>query len=393
MKSTFFAAATLLSLVAAQPAGSHRKHIPYPLNRFSNLFLLPGRQHQHAHREVVDVVTATAPQVDVYVNAQGQAVSTSTEGLTAPTAAVHAAAVPAAAPAKAAPPAVQAQAPAVKASSNSASTSGSVSSGSASGQGIVYSPYHADHSCKTQDEVNNDFKLINGYKMVRIYGVDCNQVATVGSAAKAKGMKLFAGIFDVGSAAEEIATLISAVHSDMAGDFSMIDTISVGNEIISSQGVGMIPAVLGAIEVTRAAMKLTGYTGHIVTVDVFNTMMANPVLCKASDYAAVNGHAFFDSTCGASNAGQWAIDTVQGVSSACGGMKTVLTESGWPSFGTANGAAVPSPENQAAAVKSLLAHFSDNIFVLSAFNDGWKSDNAGTFGAEKFYGIMGDSPN
>ena len=63
--------------------------------------------------------------------------------------------------------------------------------------GMAYSPYNADGSCKTQDQVNKDFEPLNDYSMIRIYGTDCDQVTTVGNAAKAKGMKLFTGIFDI----------------------------------------------------------------------------------------------------------------------------------------------------------------------------------------------------
>jgi len=76
--------------------------------------------------------------------------------------------------------------------------------------------------------------------------------------------------------------------------------------------------------------------------------------------------------------------------------KIVITETGWPSRGTANGAAVPSPENQATAVGSLKSAFAgnpENVILFTAFNDMWKTAAAATFNAEQFWGIMGPNPS
>ncbi|KAK4946877.1 Cell surface mannoprotein mp65, partial [Elasticomyces elasticus] len=126
----------------------------------------------------------------------------------------------------------------------------------------------------------------------------------------------------------------------------------------------------------------------IVTVDTFVAIIANPELCRASDYAAANCHAFFDGGVTAQGAGAFVLSQAQAVSKACGGKNTVITESGWPSQGNANGAAVPSLSNQKDAINSLKSHFSSNMVLFTAFNDMWKKNNAGTFGAEQYWGII-----
>lgn len=77
---------------------------------------------------------------------------------------------------------------------------------------------------------------------------------------------------------------------------------------------------------------------------------------------------------------------------AGGGKKTIITESGWPKSGQPNGKAVPSHKNQQLALQSLRSAFADDdeagLFLFSAFDDMWKKDNVGTFGAEKFWGIL-----
>lgn len=376
MKAGFFALSSLLTLAAAQPAARHAAH-----------------QQFHDKRDVVvmetDIVTATAPTVVVYVDQYGNTISAPASSTPAPV--VNVAAVAEAKPTAAA------VAPKVEVSSSSASVntasssknsaSGSTSgSASASGLGIVYSPYNNDGSCKTANEVMSDFEKIEGYSMVRIYATDCQQVTNVIAASKPKGMKIFAGVYDISDVASEISLLVQGFSSNWVN----VDTVSIGNELVNS-GKASAAQVVAAVNIARPILRAAGFTGPVVTVDTFNAVIANPELCEASDYAAVNAHPFFDATATAQSAGEWAKNTMANVQAACGGKKTVITECGWPSAGSANGAAVPSPENQEAAISSIKSAFSSNMIVFSAFNDMWKQNSAATFGTEQFWGIFGMS--
>lgn len=366
------------------------------------------RHHRHVHpkRDAavethVEYVTATAPQAVVYVDGNGNPISTSYQG-GAPAATPYQAPAPApekkksssAAPAPSPynPPAApkpessSSAAPVEQPKPSSTTPSAPAYSGgsgdSSSGRGISYSPY-IPGGCKTQDQVNSDFEKISGYDMVRLYGVDCSQVTFVMNAAKPKGMKLFVGIFDVANAKTEAQTLIDSVN----GDWSIIDTVSVGNEWVNG-GKGSADQVVGAINLVRGMLSGAGYKGSVVTVDTFVALIANPSLCEASDYAAANCHAFFDGSKTASEAGSFVKDQAARVKAACGGKRTVITESGWPWQGEANGAAVPSRENQQAAISSLKSNFDKDLILYTAFDDMWKSDFAGSFNCEKYWGFL-----
>lgn len=380
-----------------------------------------GPRHAHAHPKrdangnvvvetAVQYVTATAPNVVVYVDNNGNPVSTAAQGAAAT-------AAPAAEPAKekapapkpytqeaakpkpkpkpntqaAAAPAPAYSAPSSSAPSNQGSSGGQSTSGSnagagssgGSGRSISYAPYNDDGSCKSQDQVNSDFQKFDGYGMVRIYGTDCNQVETVLSAAKAKNMKVFAGIFDITQVASEAQTIIDAAKND----WDCIDTVSVGNELVNA-GTASVGQVTAAIGTARGLLKGAGYNGHVVTVDTFTAMIANPGLCQASDYAAANCHAFFDSSVEASGAGAFVAEQKQRVSDACGGKRTVITETGWPWKGDSNGAAVPSRSNQQAALDSIKSKLSSDVILFSAFDDGWKQNFDGSYGCEQFWGFL-----
>lgn len=372
---------TVAALAASATAQVHRAH-----------------RNIHKKRDVVtayEYATVTAPQVIVYVDGNGNPVSTGAPSGAAPTA-YQAPAAPAKSespipPAYSAPaaPAKSSAAPAVYSSAKTSAaakpsaSSYTPSSGSSSGLGMVYSPYTDNGGCKDASQVNSDFEKLDGYSLFRVYGTDCNQVANVLSAAKAKNAKVFAGVFDINNVANEVNIIIEAAKND----WSSIDTVSIGNELVN-QGT---PAdkVVAAIGTARGLLKAAGYTGNVVTVDTFVAMIANPSLCQASDYAAANCHAFFDGGRTAEQAGEFVLEQSKRVADACGGKRVVITESGWPWQGGSNGVAVPSVENQKAAISSLKSSFTKDLILFTAFDDLWKTDSADTHGCEKYYGILG----
>lgn len=224
---------------------------------------------------------------------------------------------------------------------------------------------------------------MKGYNVIRVYGTDCDQIPKLLRAPKPSGVKLFLGIWDIAQVDKEAQIIIDAI----AGDWNKIDTISVGNELVN-KGAAAPGAVVAAVNAARTKLRSAGYGGPVVTVDTFNAIMANPELCGASDYAAANCHAFFDPNTEASQAGDFVLGMAQKVSQACGGKRTVITETGWPSQGSANSKAVPGVAQHMAAIDSIKSKFSSNVIFFSAFNDGWKKDFAGSFGAEKFWGMI-----
>ncbi|KAK5172950.1 Cell surface mannoprotein mp65 [Saxophila tyrrhenica] len=355
-----------------------------------------GRRHQHQHPNrrdvVVDVVTQvatqTAPVAMVYVDQNGAPMYTSwnQQGQNQPTTYAQptptATEAPVDASSSSAPSSSEAPAdyPAASSSESAAPPAYTAPSGGAGagsmGYGISYAPYSSSGECKTADEINSDFNSFEGYGMV----------GNVIKAASSKGMKVFAGIFDISQVESEAQTLIDAAK----GNWDTIDTVSVGNEVVNNGGSAS--DVVNAISTARSMLKSAGYNGKVVTVDTFTAMIDNPELCQASDYAAANCHAFFNSDITADQAGEYVASEAKRVQQACGGKDTIITESGWPSAGDPNGSAVPSPENQKAAISSLRNHFSNNIVLFSAFNDGWKDDFDGSFGAERYWGIYGNAP-
>ncbi|KIL94444.1 hypothetical protein FAVG1_03008 [Fusarium avenaceum] len=255
--------------------------------------------------------------------------------------------------------------------------------------GVSYAPFRADHQCKTKDEIMHDMaRLAEDYSLLRIYGTECDQVANVYSCAKSHGMKVFLGIWDIDDVQAEAQKIIDGI----AGDWSIVDTISVGNELVN-QNIASPAKVIAALKQARALLRGAGYQGPVVTVDTFVAANANPELCTESDYCAVNAHAFFDPNTSAEEAGKWLSDTVEGLRSKIPGNKRIVVcETGWPTQGNANGKAVPGMDQQKAALGSIQEAFADHLedlILFSAFDDLWKKAEAATFMAEQHWGIGG----
>lgn len=330
----------------------------------------PVHMHQAHKREAQpDVVT-------VYVTAGAE------EAAATSAAADVAAAVSTTSAASAAAATSATSAASSAAASSSSSSSSSVGSGGA--KGIVYSPYKVG-GCKSASEVKSDIAQLSGYDVIRIYGVDCDQVPNV-LAALGSGQKVFLGIYDVSAIEAGLSTINSAISSY---GWDIVHSISIGNELVNN-GAATVDQISGYVSTAKTILTGYGYTGPVVSVDTFIAVINNPGLCAISDYMAVNAHAFFDGNVAAADSGEWVLQQIQRVWTACssaGHEKTVfVTESGWPSQGSSNGVAVPSDENQSAAISSIQSKVGSSCILFTAFNDLWK--DPGAYSAEQYWGIL-----
>ena len=252
-------------------------------------------------------------------------------------------------------------------------------------KGITYSPYNADGTCKTLEQVSSDLANMKDFPNIRLYGVDCSQVENV-LQAKQKSQKLFLGIYFMDQIEQSVQTMKNAV--EQYGSWDDVITVSIGNELVNSKQA--TPEQVGQYIATgKAALRAAGYTGPVVSVDTFIAVIDNPELCQYSDYMAVNAHAYFDKYTVAPDSGKWLLQQIQRVWGACNGEKDVLVaESGWPSKGETYGVAVPSKENQRLAVDSIISVCGSDTFLYNAYNDYWKPD--GYLGVEKYWGILSD---
>ncbi|KAF8896659.1 glycoside hydrolase superfamily [Infundibulicybe gibba] len=135
----------------------------------------------------------------------------------------------------------------------------------------------------------------------------------------------------------------------------------------------------------RGYLGSVGVTTPVSTVHVWVTIRDNPILCGA-DFVGANAHAFYDGGRTSGQTGDFVFKTVvPALKAACPGKKVIISESGWPSRGGNNGAAVPSiPDEQSALLNLNCACRDDTSVSVYAFeydDQLWKAnDNERSFG-------------
>ena len=263
----------------------------------------------------------------------------------------------------------------------SSTDSGSIGSGGA--KGITYSPYSDSGSCKSASDIASELSTLSGYDIIRLYGVDCDQVSAV-LQAKSSNQKLFLGIYYVNAIEDGVSAIKDAINAH--GSWDDVYAVSIGNELVN-MGEATVSQVGSYVEKGRSALSSAGYNGPVVSVDTFIAVINNPGLCEHSDFMAVNAHAYFDYNTAAEDSGKWVMEQIERVWGACQGNKNVMiTESGWPSQGQTLGKAVASKENQKSAIESIKSVCGNSVILFTAFNDYWKAD--GAYGCEKYWGIF-----
>lgn len=252
------------------------------------------------------------------------------------------------------------------------------------GKGITYSPYTDNGGCKDLEVVKRDLAKLTEFDIIRLYGVDCDQIENV-LQAKTEGQKLFLGIFFMDLINAGVYQIRDAINAH--GSWDDVYTVSIGNELVNN-GAATVEQIASYLKEARSALRANGYTGPVVSVDTHVATINNPGLCELSDYIAINAHAYFDFNTEASNSGPWLLEQIQRVWTACGGKKDVMVcETGWPHQGDIYGRAIASPEAQAAAISSIKSSVTDSIILFTAFDDLWKAD--GNQHCEKYWGLYG----
>lgn len=281
-----------------------------------------------------------------------------------------------------APPLAQPTSAAVEPGAKSAPTGagkqGGISgAGQFNGLGIGYDIIDDQDGCKSAATVANDLDTMTGYSVVRIYGITCNQVALVTAEAAQRGMKVFVSIDDPTA---NLASAIQSIVSQAGSNLGVIDTIAIGNEYVQNHP-GAVAVVTAAVGVARAALSGI-FSGNVVTVDTCGVLTDNPALCAASDYCAANCHAFFDPNTPAAGAGAYVQNQIAGVAAANPGKSVIVTESGWAWKDPTGVNGRATLDQQAAAISSLRAAFSSNLFLFQGFDTMYKQH-----GTEQYFGI------
>ncbi|KAF9048858.1 glycoside hydrolase family 17 protein [Panaeolus papilionaceus] len=179
----------------------------------------------------------------------------------------------------------------------------------------------------------------------------------------------------------DVRTFISAVQNFGEGRYI---GLTVGNEVADSP-----PNIINKVNQVRSTLRSSGINTPVSTVHTWVDIRTNSLFCQG-DFVGANAHAFFDGNFNSGQAGDFVFQTVvPALKSVCPGKNILITESGWPSRGNNNGAAVASLGDERNALLNLNCACRDDtsvsVFAFEYDDQNWKQDNEN----ERSFGIFG----
>ncbi|KAJ9494028.1 hypothetical protein H2202_010456 [Exophiala xenobiotica] len=251
---------------------------------------------------------------------------------------------------------------------------------------MTYSPYTSGGGCKDAGTVATDLAVIaqKGFSSVRIYSTDCSALQNVGTAARNNGLKIILGVWisstGISGAQGQISDIVSW------GGFDLVELIVIGNEAVFN-GYCSASELATFISASAGTFKAAGYTGLVTTTEplsVWEESSAAAAFLSVIDVCGANLYAFFNADVTADKAGSFIQSEIDIMNGICSGKPVYVLESGWPHAGSCNGAACPSPENQATALKGIHSTVGAQVVFLSYEDEPWKAP--GQFDVEQFWG-------
>ena len=203
--------------------------------------------------------------------------------------------------------------------------------------------------------------------------------------ARGMGLRTLAGVWLDGDRDNNELELANAIQIAVDGH---VDILGVGNEVLL-RGDLTEDELLGYIARTKAALPdiEVGY------VDAYFQFVDHPRVTAACDVVLANCYPFWES-CPAEHALLYMKEMYRLAHSAADGKRVIISETGWPNIGTAEGAAVPSYEN---ALKYFVDTYrwaeseGTEVFYFSSFDESWKVSDEGDVGA--YWGLWDKDGN
>ena len=254
--------------------------------------------------------------------------------------------------------------------------------------GLSFSPYVEGQGPGTQlgeAQIRERLSIIQPY-VNGIRSFSCTEGnELIPAIAKENGLNTMVGAWlgdDPEKNEQEITNLIEIARNGHA------DILAVGNEVLLRGDLSEDELLAYIDRVKQAAPGVdVGY------VDAYFEFVDHPRISAACDVLLANCYPFWED-CPAEHALLYMKEMYQRVQQVANGKRVIVSETGWPNVGSAEGGAVPSEEN---AMKYFINSFKwaeeDNveIFYFSSFDEAWKVDAEGDVGA--YWGLWDKDGN
>lgn len=248
--------------------------------------------------------------------------------------------------------------------------------------GLAYGPYHTGQDPNygifpSSQEIDTDIPtlacLTNSIRIYSSLGPAQRIVQDVRQARMSVNLGIWLGSDATAKGAAANAKEIAA-GVQLAPD-KAVNAVTVGNEVLL-RGDLSVDALRAAIQQVRARL---GSAVPITTADVDGSWLTHPELANAVDFITVHLYPFWQKV---------PIDSaIQALDASYKKMqrmfphkKIVIGETGWPSDGPPQGAAVPSPANQSRYLREFMTWAKQekvSYYYFDAIDEGWKTKESG----------------
>lgn len=249
--------------------------------------------------------------------------------------------------------------------------------------GFCFSPYEEGiqpGDVLTEGLIRRRMKIIAPHtKWVRTFSCTTgNELIPV--IAKEFGLKVMAGAWleaNKEANQEEMDNLIDLTNK------GLVDVVAVGNEVLYRNELSE-EELISCIKYVKNAIEVDVPVGY---VDAYYEFVNRPSLSEQCDVILTNCYPFWEG-CTFEYSNVYMKEMYRQASMAGNGKRVIITETGWPSKGTAIGGAVPSSTHalQYFINAQIWSQEEDvEMFYFSSFDEPWKVPVEGDVGA--YWGI------
>ncbi|MEI6849800.1 MAG: glycosyl hydrolase family 17 protein [archaeon] len=263
-------------------------------------------------------------------------------------------------------------------------------------RGMCYGPFRdgqsPGNSYPTEAQMRSDIQLLKNYTgKLRTYGTE-NNLSLIPRICNEEGMNVYPCAWistDATANTSQVNGLISVANQNYARTKGFI----VGNETLL-RGDQTQSALIGYINQLKAKTSLPVSTfepWHIWNYD------SSASLVSVVDYILMGVHPYWESpywtpNLSIDNAVTHVIDRYNQIKAKYPSKQVVIGETGWPSQGPANYAAVPSIANQKRFLDEFETRARQNgidYFFFEAFDESWKGEG----GVGAYWGLFDKNRN
>ncbi|MFW6152170.1 MAG: glycosyl hydrolase family 17 protein [Verrucomicrobiota bacterium] len=240
--------------------------------------------------------------------------------------------------------------------------------------GVCYGPFREGQqpggTYPSEADIREDLSILSSLaSVIRTYGTE-SILFNISEYCNDIGLGCYPGAWIGGDSTADWQQISNLVQIADQG-FDTTKLLIVGNETVQFNRTSktQLIAYIEHVKSNSVAPVATAENWYIWTDPEHND------LADSVDVIGMHCHPYWDGIA-AGSAAQYVLDKYQAVTNAHPGKRVIVMETGWPTAGSSNGAAIPSIGNQRlflAELDSIVRENNLDVFVFEYADEPWKS--------------------